>query len=245
MQSFFKVALTTIGLVLILIGVVGVLVLTQAQDLLTKTVDEVLTKSFGSSATVKSVSLSPSNRALVLHGFALANPAGFEAADALRCRRIVVRVKPRTLLRDTPVIEMLDIEDVDINFHYEKGLGTNVAALARALAERADEDTPAFKLEKLRCRGARLHLDANFIPTESLATMIVNIRLENLSHGAPITAAEATSLFLRSVLAETLNIEGLLRPVSKNIRAEVDGLSTRDASPNPATDEAPPELFDL
>ncbi len=33
MQSFVKVTLTTIGLVLILIGVIGVLMLTQAQNM--------------------------------------------------------------------------------------------------------------------------------------------------------------------------------------------------------------------
>lgn len=245
MQSFFKVALTTIGLVLILIGVVGVLALSQAQNLLTKTMDEILTETFGSSATVKNVSLSPSNRALVLHGFTLANPEGFETADALRCRRIVVRVKPQTLLSDTPIIEMMDIEDVDIHYRYEMGQGTNIAAIVKALAERADEGTPTFRLEKLRCRGARLHLSADFSPTRELATKVVNIRLENLANGAAITSAQAASIFLRSVLEETLTIEGLSKPVSKKIRAEVDELSPEGDPSKPATDEAPPERFDL
>lgn len=242
MQSFVKVTLTTIGLVLILIGVIGILALTQAQNLLTKAMDDVLTEAFGSSATVKTVSLSPSNRAVVLHDFALANPQGFEAADALRCARIEVRMRPRTLLSKTPIIEMLDIEGADIYYRYELGRGTNIAVLAKRLAERADESTSTYKVEKLRCRGAKLHLSANFIPGPDLAMNVVNIRLENLDNGAPITSAEATSIFLRSVLVETLSIKGLLSPAFNKIRREVDDLSEEGDS---AKGEPAPERFNL
>ena len=230
MKSFVKFALTSVGLVLILIGVIGVFVLTQAQDFLTSAVDEVLTEAFGSSASVKSVSLSPANRALVLHDFALANPEGFAPGDALRCERVQIRVRPRTFLTDTPVIETMDIEGADIHYRYELGRGTNIAAIARALSKKPVEDAPTFKVEKLRCRDAKIHFSANFIPAPDLALKVVTIRLENLENGAPITTSQATSIFLRSVLKETLTIKGLLSPVFEKIRGEVDELAPDDES---------------
>ncbi len=230
MKSFIKFALTSVGLVLILIGVIGIFVLTQAQQLLTNAMDEVLTDAFGSSASVKSVSLSPGNRALVLHEFALANPEGFAPGDALKCARIELRVKPGTFLTGAPSIETMDIKGADIDFRYELGRGTNIAAIARALSQEPVEDAPAFKVEKLRCRDAKIHFSANVIPGANLPLNVVTIRLDNLENGAPITAAQTTSIFLRSVLMETLSIKGLLSPVFAKVRGEVDELSADNES---------------
>ncbi len=245
MKSFVKIALTSVGLVLILIGVVGILVLTQAQNLLTKSVDDVLTEAFGSSATVKGVSLSPANRTLVLHEFALANPGAFSSGDALRCARVEVRMKPRTMLTKSPVIETLDIKGADINYRYELGRGTNIAAIARSLSKSRGNDARTFKVEKLRCRDAKLHMSANFIPGPDLALNVVTIRLENLQNGAPITTAQGTSIFLRSVLAETLSIKGLLSPVFNKIRGEVDELDAKTKPAKKSQVEPTPELFEL
>lgn len=244
MQSFFKIALTTIGLVLILIGVVGVFALTQAQSMLTKTVDEVLYETFGPAAAVKNVSISPSDRALVLHNFSLQNPKGFIAEDALQCKRIIVRLKPRTLLGDTPVVEMIDMEDAYIKISLETGLGTNVAALANSLAI-ADGDAPSFKLEKLRCRGANLHLGRNIVTTGDDATKVVSIRIEELGDGDEVTPAMVTAAFLRSILAETLTMEGIPKHIAQNIRGEVEHLATVVESAKPETDESKPEQFSL
>ena len=161
MKSFVKFALTSVGLVLILLGVIGILVLTQAQNLLTKSVDEILTEAFGSSASVKGVPLNPADRTLVLHEFVLSNPEGFSPGDALRCARIELRLKPRTLLTKSPVIETMDIRGADILYRYELGRGTNIAAIARSLSKAKGEDAPTFKVEKLRCRDAKLHMSAN------------------------------------------------------------------------------------
>lgn len=237
MKSFVKFALTSVGLVLILLGVIGILVLTQAQNLLTNSVDEILTEAFGSSASVKGVSLKPAQRMLVLHEFVLSNPEGFSPGDALRCERIELRLKPRTLLTKSPVIEIMDIKGADILYRYELGRGTNIAAIARSLSETKGDDAPTFKVEKLRCRDAKLHMSANFIPGPDVVLNVVTIRLENLENGAPITTAEATSIFLRSVLVETLTVKGLLRPIFNKIRGEVDEL---DAEDDPA-----PERFTL
>ena len=80
-------------------------------------------------------------------------------------------------------------------------------------------------------------MSANFIPGPDVVLNVVTIRLENLENGAPITTAEATSIFLRSVLVETLSIKGLLRPIFNKIRGEVDALSAKDAPPKTGTGE--------
>ncbi len=245
MKSFVKFALTSVGLALILLGVIGILVLTQAQNLLTKSVDEVLTQAFGSSASVKGVSLSPVDRTLVLHEFALSNPQGFSPGDALRCEKVKLRLKLPTLLTKSPVIETMDIEGADIRYRYELGRGTNIAALARALPKIESDDAMTFKVEKLRCRDAKLHMSANFIPGPDLALNVVTIRLENLENGAPITTSQATSIFLRSILAETLTVKGLLSPVFNKIRGEVDELNADNPPNKNETADPTPERFTL
>jgi len=245
MKSFVKFALTSVGLVLILMGVIGILVLTQAQNLLTKSVDEVLTEAFGSSASIKGVSVSPADRTLVLHQFTLSNPQGFSPGDALRCERVKLRLKLPSLLTKSPIIETMDIEGADIIYRYELGRGTNIAALARSLPKTENDDARTFKIEKLRCRGAKLHMSANFIPGPDLTLNVITIRLENLENGAPITTAQATSIFMRSVLVETLTVKGLLSPVFNKIRGEVDELNANDSPTNKTTADPAPERFTL
>lgn len=222
MKAFIKFFLTTVGLVLILIGVVSILFLTQAQSLLTSNVENLLTEAFGSAASVKTVTISPTKGTLVLHGFALKNPDGFQQGYALKCERIDLEMRPETLLGKTPTIKVMEVSGAEIEYRYEIGQGTNIGALSRRLASMPDEDAKQFKVERLVCRDAKLKLSANFIPLLDAPVKVVAFEVENPHEGEAMTTAKAASIFLRSVLKETLTLKGLLNPVIASIRKDVD-----------------------
>lgn len=224
MKSTIKFIFTAIGLVLILVGVAAVLVLGQAQDLLTKGVEQVVTEAFGASASVQSIALRPGRRVLVLRKFSLANPEGFAEGDALNCDRIELQIRPASLLRREPIIESISIEGADIHYLFKLGRGTNIGTLAKNLSEKPDGSAATFKVERLTCTDAKVHLSANFMPKNGVTLNVVTINLKNLDEGKPITGAKATSIFLRSVLIETLTLKGLLKPAGKKLRNEVNDL---------------------
>ena len=221
MRAFVKVALTTVGLLLILLGVLGILFFTQAQSLVTKAVEEVIAEAFGSDASIQSVSISPTETALSLRGFALSNPDGFRDGDALTCSRVRIKLRSHTVFSGTPVIEHMELEGADIRYRYEVGRGTNVGAIVRALSDRPATESRRFKVERLTCRDARVHLSANIIPAPDFALNVIAIDLVNLGEGASITTAKTTSIFLRSVLMETLTLNGLFTPMVNAIREEL------------------------
>ena len=224
MKSALKFILISIGLILILTGVGAFFVLGQAQGLLTKSVEGVLTNAFGSLASVETIGLRPAKRALVLNNFQLANPEGFAEGNALKCERIEFKMRPGSLLRREPVIETMLIDGAEIRYLYKLGRGTNIGALAKGLASRSAADTPTFRVDRLTCTDAKVHLSANFMPNTGIGLNVVTVNLRNLENGDSITGAEITSIFLRSVLVETLTLKGLLKPAGKNIRSEVSEL---------------------
>jgi len=223
MRSFFKVGLISIGLVLILIGVVGAMVLTQAQSLLTGVVEEMLTDAFGSSATVAAVTMSPSTGALLIHDFTLANPQGFIQGDAFTAKRIDVSMKPSSLLSRIHIIDKMEVVGGNVRLRYELGQGTNLGALANILAERPMGEATKFRVRELVCEEAKLHLDTNLLPTPGMSLNVVTLRLEDLENGSAVTSAQITSIFLRSVLMEVMTLKGLLSPVLEKMRGETGG----------------------
>lgn len=224
MKSFIKFSLTSIGLILILIGVVGLLVVTQAQDFLSRNVANVLSEAFASDAVVKGVTLDPGHRAIILEDFSLKNPPGFKEGDALTCDKVHVVFDPKTFISRYPVIELVDLEGAHIYYRYELGDGTNIGAIAKRLSNESSEHTSRFRIETLRCKEGKLHLSSNLLPGASVPVNMVKIEVKDLNEGEPITASKVTSIFLLSVLKEAVTLKGLVGSVSDSLREDISGL---------------------
>jgi hypothetical protein len=222
MKAVIKFGLTAVGLLLIMTGIGGLVVYTQAERFTSRFIAEMLSSSFDSRAEIGSISIAPTKKALILHNVKLKNPAKFKEGDALTSERVIVKIDPFSLLRKSPIIEQLTFLDTVIHFRYEVFQGTNIGKLARQFESISDNDsaTPRFIIQNVRCKNAKVEFSTNLIPKANIDLNLVTIELNNLDNEEPINAAKASSIILRSLIKETLTLKGILSPIMKQLRKE-------------------------
>lgn len=226
MKTFAKFALTAIGLVLILVAIGAIVVLTQMGRLSQSVLEEVLSQAFNAQVRVASVAISPRDMSLEIRGFVLANPEKFKEGPAIECQSIRIAFDGKTLLTRSPILHSVDLDGVDVYYRYEVGQGTNIGQLARQAAE-GGEGTRRYVVETLRCEGAEIHFSTNLIPKSGVGLRIVTIHLENIGKEDPAAASEVISLFLRSLMKETMTLKGLLGTAVKSLAGEVRDLGKK------------------
>lgn len=83
---------------------------------------------------------------ITLKGFTLGNPKGYSEGDAITVGEIIVDFVPRSLFRDTIVVNRIYVDAPDIN--YEFGLGTsNIGEILDGLSKK-DKDRKDEKKEE-------------------------------------------------------------------------------------------------
>ncbi len=222
MKAVIKFGFTALGLVLIMIGIGGLVVYTQTERFASKSMAEMLSKSFDSQAEIESISLAPTKKALILHNVSLKNPAKFKEGNAFTSGRVIVRFDLLSLMSGSPVIDQLTFLDTKISYRYELLQGTNIGSLANKfeLIAKADAITPQFVIRNVRCRDVEVEFSTNIIPKTNMDLNLVTIELNDLEDKKPVNVAKATSIILRSLIKETLTMKGLLSPALKQLRKE-------------------------
>jgi hypothetical protein len=152
----------------------------------------------------------------------LKNPASFKDGDALTSERVIVRFKPLSLLTPTPVIEQLTFLETEIHYRYELLDGTNIGTLAKQLDRYSEVDPNPLKfvVENVRCVNANVKFSTNLIPKAKMDMNLLTVNIDNLSEDKAIGTSQATAIFLRGIIHETLTLNGLLNPIVKQLRKE-------------------------
>ena len=220
MKAVLKFGLTALGLVLIIIGIGGLVVYTQAERYASRSIADMLATSFESTASIDSISVAPGKRALILHGVTLNNPAKFKEGEALTSDAIIVQFDVLSLFTQSPVIEQLTFLGTEVHYRYELLDGTNIGVLAKQFERASSVDPSTFVVNTIRCKDAKATFSTNLLPMASMDVNLVTVELDNLDDGQPISGTELASIFLRSLIKETLTINGLLNPIVKQLRKD-------------------------
>lgn len=221
MKSFFKILLTGIGLVLILIGVGALLVFTQAHDFFSARIGNVMSEAFETKASISGIRVSVRRHALVLKDFTLANPPGFPDENALSCAQVYIVMSPKSLISREPVVEMLDLQGATLRVHHKMGTGSNIGVLAKTLAEA--EGRVSFKVETLRCVNGNLFLSSSLVPGAEMPYPLSKVEIKDLDSGKPVNAAKSTAIFLRTVLKDVVTLKGVGASIMDALRGEASG----------------------
>ncbi len=225
MKSFFKILLTGIGLVLILIGVGALLVFTQAHDFFSARVGNVMSEAFETKSSISGIRVSVRRHALVLKDFTLANPPGFPDENALTCAQVYIVMSPKSLISREPVVELLDLQGATLRVHHKMGEGSNIGVLAKTLA--SAEGRISFKVETLRCVNGNLFLSSSVVPGVEMPYPLSKVEINNLDSGKPVNAAKSTAIFLRTVLTDVITFKGVGAAIMDSLRGEASGADTK------------------
>ena len=240
MKFVLKTAMTGLGLVLILAGIGAILVFTQVDALAKGIVIRGLDEVFPSAVDFDSIVFSPIHQSMEIHGFTLANPDKFKQGPAIKCERVVVEMDAKTIFDKTPVIKKIVFEGAEIYYRYELGHGTNIGRLAK-IADKADDNPkePSLIIQELRCEDAQVHFTTNLLPRREMDIDLVSIRLEDLDTDPPIPTRRLASIFLKSLLSETLSIKGVKKSDLEAVREEIAELEVANTEMPKKIDEEP------
>ena len=190
-----------------------------------RSLEEMLGSSFDSTASIDSITVSPGKKAVILNGVTLNNPAKFKEGEALTSDRVIVQLDLMSLMTESPVIEQLTFVGTDVNYRYELLDGTNIGALAKRFDKASTVDPSKFIVKKVVCKDARVSFSSNLLPKANMDMNLVTVRLNDLDNGQPVSGTEIASIFLSSLVRETLTINGLLNPLLKQLRKDSDDLA--------------------
>ena len=222
-RSFLKFIMIAIGLVLIGLGVAGILFLPRAERFLVSKAEARLGLILDTEVKIGAIRPAPMGRGIELRELTVRNPEPFQAGEAIECSRILLRLDPRTFFARNPAVEQIDFEGLKINLRHEAGDGTNLGYMAKRASDLAAKDTSKTRIlvRRIECPGARMKLESNVLPLPGVSMELAPFTLENLGDGKPISTAKATSIFLRSLIIETVTLKGLLRPLADLLRGEL------------------------
>ncbi len=158
----------------------------------------------------------------------------WKAAPALNVKSILVNLDVKSLFSENPRISSIEVNGATVNLDYDLARGLNISQLAKA----ADTALPGKPLEALgrrfqvdACRCRDIKLCVGGIAGKVINLDLAPFTLEDLSE-KPVSVGEATGIFLRSVLTETVTLKGLLTPVGEKIQSELRQFLGQDTESN-------------
>lgn len=230
MRGCLKVATIAVGVTLIGVAVLALSLVFRADAYTKRALERTLSYVTATDLTLDRIRMLPLQESIEIRRLAVGNPQPFKKGPAIEVKRILIRFDLRTLLSRAPTIRQVLLQGVRIHLRYRVGEGTNLGSLARDAAARGktvDPDAPrgarrTFVIKEFRCEDAHVSLSTNLVPLASAGFTLAPFSLKDPDR-SPVTVGQVTSLFLRSVLRETLTLKGLLSPLVSLIHDELSG----------------------
>lgn len=233
MKGCLKPAVTLVGIGLILGAVASLLLASQADTYLKWGVEKAVTRAAGTPAHINRFQILPVRQCILIEGLALDNPAGWKAEPALEIKSVLVNLDAKSLFSENPRIPSVEIRGATVNLRYDLARGLNLTQLAKS----APKPAPAkpiqalgrrFQVDACHCRDVKVCLAGGLLPGKIVNLDLAPFTLQDLAN-KPVSLGEATGIFLRSVLTETITLKGLLNPVREKIQAELRQLLGQNA----------------
>lgn len=157
--------------------------------------------------TLGSFSVSPLTGSLRLGGLVVGNPPGYKTPSAFELEDIRVRVRLRTLLSDTVVVEHVLVRGAAATYELGPG-GSNVGVIAKKAGAASGGGKAGTKsggaakrlvIKEFRFEGGRVRLSAGLLGGKSLEAPIPDVRLTEIGGAKGATPAEAGAKMLGAV----------------------------------------------
>jgi len=230
MKSTIKFLMISLGLVLILTGLVSIVAASRL-EVGKRALENALTYSFGAKTHIDSMTFSPLKEALEIYGLRVDNPPNFLPGTAVECGRMLVSFDLRSLLKDTPSIRLVKIDDASLNLRHEMGHGANLAKLVQSAAHHIQGSTHTdgggkrtFSIERLEVNGSKLEMSSNAVPSRDVSVDLAPIEVDNVSAGKPVSAGEAGGVILEQILHQSLTVHNVVSPLAAGLRTALQRL---------------------
>ncbi len=225
------------GILLILVAVLLILAATQLKTVVRSGIEKSLSIAFLTDVTVQDVDIKLHEGHIEIHNLVVNNPASFRAGPAMEFGTVIADVELKTLFSRTPTITRVVVKDAYVNLRHELAEGANLLMLARhagrfSKSEGNGEDGSAtaapdgsgreYIIKELYCETTTVAMSSNIIPKSGLKVEVEPFTLTGISQERPVSTAEISAIFIRSLIKQTLSTKGLLRPIADMLRGEAE-----------------------
>lgn len=221
-----KFIMTAIGLVLIGIAVAILLLSNPIQDLARHRLENAISEYYGAETTIDDIRIVPLEKGIELVGVTVYNPEPFPHEPAFQCERVLLQVDPATLFSPNPTFAKVEVENPQVQLRYDVGEGTNLGALFASAKTAAAADTAEGRtavVHNMSASDAKVTLTSNALLDIPFPIEISPFQLEEVTPEKPVSAWEASRIFLKTLLLESVSLKYLLDPVAETIRSEFGG----------------------
>lgn len=235
MRSCLKTLMIVTGILLILIAVVVILAATQLKTVAHTAIERSLGIAFLTDVSVEDVAIGLREGHIEIQNLVVGNPASFRTGSAMELETVVVDIDVKTIFSRTPTISQITVTGANVNLRHELTDGTNLTMLARH-ASRFSTDAEVgakesdsseaeglgrkFIIKELVCEDVTVAMSSNLIPKSGLNVDVAPFTLTEISEDHPVSTAELSAVFIRSLIKQTLSTKGLLRPIADLLRGE-------------------------
>ena len=239
MTGCLKFVVAAVGMVLILVAIAALLLVTQTDTYANDALCRLIGNAAKTEVTLDRVRLLPQQHAIEFHGLTVMNPPPLKSKPAIEIGRLHIQFDLKTLLSKSPRIRRIEVDEAVVHLHYRAAKGTNIAMLAER-AQQAANAQPApgsqqaadrartFTIDEFTCKGAAVSLSTNLLPASEVDLNIAPFTLTGDVVNRDITPGELTSIFLRTLVRETVTMKGLLKPAASLIGQELKSLVGKD-----------------
>ena len=236
MRSCLKTLMIGIGILLILTAVLLIIAATQLKTVTRSGLEHTLSIAFLTDVTVEDVDLALHEGHIEIHNIVVGNPASFRTGSAMELGTVIADVDMKTLFSRTPTIDRIVVKEAHVDLRHELAEGANLVMLARNASRFSKQDEAAseeaappadgpgreFIIKELTCEDATVAMSTNVIPMSGLKVEVAPFTLADIGKDRPISTAELSAIFIRSLIQQTLSTKGLLRPIADLLRGEGD-----------------------
>ncbi len=229
MKSLVK----TVVVVAFLVAIALVALVTFADRLVKRGVEEGGTYALGVETTLTGVGLDLRQGQVDLSGLRVANPEGYPDPHLLTVQSMRLVVPPRNLLAEIVEVELLSLDDATITLDRREGR-TNFEQILENLERfegdappaEAPEDPKRFRIRKLRLEGLRAHIDLGLSGAVQQAgeidVALAPIEIDNLgTESDGLSVPELARTIITVLLQSSIEAGGANIPAE--IRARLEG----------------------
>jgi len=235
MRSCLKTLMIATGILLILVAVALILAATQLKTVAHTAIERSVGIAFLTDVSVEDVDIGLREGRIEIHNLVVGNPASFRTGSAMELKTIIVDIDIKTIFSRTPTIRHITVKGGNVNLRHELTDGTNLTMLARHASRfskegkngqtdpsstKSESQGRKFIIKELSCEEVTVAMSSNLIPKSGLKVKVAPFTLTEISRDHPVSTAEVSAIFIRSLIKQTLSTKGLLRPIADILRGE-------------------------
>lgn len=212
---------------LIAVAAVGGLILSFSLDgMVESAIEDTSSKMLQTTVDVKEVNLSILDGQGTITGITVHNPEGFSDNPALQLQQISMKVKLKSLLSDTVVVEQVEIENPELFFE-QKASGSNFDALSSNLNSGSSSSSQTYLVvEYLEVQDGRVTLSTDIGGKKSVEATIDRFTLEDIGRADTNTMEQTLRQILQPILQKATRQalqQGLLDKAKEKLENLLDG----------------------